>query len=394
MGNDQDTYIDLILLKKREEGNLTVAEETQIEAWLQASPANRKYYEKMLQFSHKEQEHIPETVTPLHLFRNHIREMNMLHQAQRWRRQWYTIYAISTAAVIAGFMMMVYPVWQNTVKNSAGKATTAIDANSIQLITGDGQVLTLQPDSTATDSMLVNGALVKNETLIYKENNTEKADVHRLKTPPGQKYTVQLPDGSSVWINGASELEYAVPFTGKERKVLLKGEAYFEIAKSTTPFIVYANGAKIQVLGTAFNVNAYHTSLVKTVLVQGSVGVQAGNATVPTVLHPDEMAIIDNNTGTCTVKQTDATAWLAWKTGYFSFHSKQMELVVESIAGYYNFDKVVFKQDLLKKQKISAHIDITREIDEVLKALSDAADINIYEQGGIVYVEENQPVQP
>lgn len=389
MANDQHTYIELIILKKRDADILTAEEEALLTQWLQASPANQAYYDKMLRFSYKEEEHIPENVTPLHLFRNHIREMNMLYEAQRSRKRWHSIYAISAAAVIISVLLYVLPTWEK-VLNKVN--TTAVVPVGVQLITGDGHVTALQQDTASLGMAVVNGAMVKEETLIYKENNAAKPDVHKLITPPGQKYSVLLPDGSTVWLNGASELEYTIPFSGEERKIQLKGEAYFEVAKSTTPFIVQAGTARIHVLGTAFNVNTYHANIVKTVLMNGRVGIQAGNTTAPTILHPDEMAILDINTGACSVKQTDAAAWLAWKTGYFSFRSKQMELVIESIAGYYNFDKVVFKQEVLKKQKISAHIDITREIDEVLKALSDAADINIYEQGGVVYVEENQPV--
>lgn len=389
MAQENDTYIELILLRKRDAGILTAAEEALLSQWLQASPANRTYYHKMMKFPYKEEEHIPENVTPLHLFRNHIREMNMLYQAQRSRRRWHTIYAISAAAVLAGILLYALPLWQRSVKASAVNTTAPVAANTVQLITGDGHVFALPQDSSTSTATVTNGMTVKKETLIYQENSTEKPDVHKLITPPGQKYTVQLPDGSAVWINGASELEYTVPFSGKERTVRLKGEAYFEVAKSTTPFIVQAGEARIHVLGTSFNVNSYNAGIVKTVLVQGSVGVQVSGAP-QTILHPDEMAVLDVETGACAVKQTDAAAWLAWKTGYFSFRSKPMELVVESIAGYYNLDKVVFRQDALKKQKISAHIDITRNIEEVLKGLSDAADIKIFEKEGIVYVQDNE----
>lgn len=382
MSSDQHKYIALTLLRKCQDGELTEEEEVIVNQWLEASPANRAYYEKMTRFLYHGQEHIPENVTPLHLFRNHIREMNMLHQAHRWRRRWYTIYGISAAAVIVGALLFVLPLWQKSVKNNVPAATATNATNAVQLITSKGEVIGLKHDTTVN-----NGAVVKDETLIYKGHNEEQPEIHRLVTPPGQKYMVLLSDGSRVWINGSSELEYTTPFSGSERKVSLKGEAYFEVAKSTTPFIVQAGAARINVLGTSFNVNAYNSTIIKTVLMEGGVAVSTDNSTTPTILRPNEMAILHTNTGQYTVKETDAAAWLAWKTGYFSFRSRRMDLVVEIIATHYNAQDVIFREEGLKQQKISAHIDVTRRIDEVLKALSDATGMSIVEKDGTVYVE-------
>ena len=68
---------------------------------------------------------------------------------------------------------------------------------------------------------------------------------------------VELEDGSKIWVNAESNLEYLVPFAGKERRVKLSGEAYFQVAKADIPFIVEFNAYEIKVLGTEFNVKAY-----------------------------------------------------------------------------------------------------------------------------------------
>ena len=64
--------------------------------------------------------------------------------------------------------------------------------------------------------------------------------------------SVTFPDGSTGVLNNESQFSYPEEF-GQERRVSFSGEAYFDIVKSTKPFIIEANGVEVQVLGTAFN---------------------------------------------------------------------------------------------------------------------------------------------
>ena len=86
---------------------------------------------------------------------------------------------------------------------------------------------------------------------------TQKSELHVLEVPHGGEFLVELEDGSKIWVNAESNLEYLVPFAGKERRVKLSGEAYFQVAKADIPFIVEFNAYEIKVLGTEFNVKAY-----------------------------------------------------------------------------------------------------------------------------------------
>lgn len=92
-----------------------------------------------------------------------------------------------------------------------------------------------------------------------------------LIVPRGGEFSLELADGTRVWLNAESRLRYPVAFTGKERKVEMEGEVYFEVAKNKEkPFIVTVNGVDIRVLGTSFNVSAYQEEVVAT-LVEGKV---------------------------------------------------------------------------------------------------------------------------
>lgn len=105
--------------------------------------------------------------------------------------------------------------------------------------------------------------------------------------------SIYLPDGTEVTLNHFSSLTYPERFRGKERKVVLDGEGYFEVSKDKQhPFIVQAEAVRVQVLGTHFNIEAYRNDPeVKTTLFEGSVAVSTANAPKYIVLRPNESAI-------------------------------------------------------------------------------------------------------
>lgn len=79
-----------------------------------------------------------------------------------------------------------------------------------------------------------------------------------MKIPRGGEYVLVLSDGTTVYLNAESELMYPVKFRGNDRRVFLKGEAYFDVKRDTSkPFIVEANSLDVRVLGTEFGVRAY-----------------------------------------------------------------------------------------------------------------------------------------
>ena len=146
----------------------------------------------------------------------------------------------------------------------------------LELVTGERLVL----DSTSNVTTRIEGAVIKAEnkgTVIVDEQKTdsvtESVEYNRLVIPRGGEYKIVLADGSQVWINSQSVLEFPACFVGKERRVRLQGEAYFEVSKNVEkPFIVDMGNKEIRVLGTSFNVNDYDGKFVTT-LVSGKVQV-------------------------------------------------------------------------------------------------------------------------
>ena len=128
------------------------------------------------------------------------------------------------------------------------------------LVMGDGTTVNLKDTSSLASLVSTKVALSANkEILTYTEGSVDTVmEFHTMKIPRGGEYVLVLSDGTTVYLNAESELTYPVKFSGKDRRVCLKGEAYFEVERDTCkPFIVEANSLEIQVLGTEFGVRAY-----------------------------------------------------------------------------------------------------------------------------------------
>lgn len=129
--------------------------------------------------------------------------------------------------------------------------------------------------------------------LLYRPENTTETGTYKLVTLKGEKSYLQLPDGTKVWLNSCTTIQYAEDYGRSNRNIHLSGEAYFEVARNEKkPFIVKANGIDVKALGTAFNISAYpeDTQLITT-LFSGKVAVQPTLTKQQIMLAPNQVAI-------------------------------------------------------------------------------------------------------
>jgi ferric-dicitrate binding protein FerR (iron transport regulator) len=165
---------------------------------------------------------------------------------------------------------------------------------------------------------------------------------HTLATPKGGQYQVVLPDGTKVWLNASSSLRYPLSFEGNERRVILTGEGYFEVAQNAqAPFLVVTENQTVRVLGTNFNVNAYEDMpATTTTLLEGSVMIDFVGTDDKQAFHrlrPGEQASLDRG-HVLAVKTVDLTNAVAWKNGFFYFENTPVEQVLAEFGRWYNFD--------------------------------------------------------
>ncbi|APU96439.1 FecR domain-containing protein [Sphingobacterium siyangense] len=164
--------------------------------------------------------------------------------------------------------------------------------------------------------------------------------VLELATPLGGIYQITLPDGTKVWLNAGSSLKYPMSFAKNERRVSLEGEAFFEVTKdSARPFKVLSKGQEIEVLGTAFNVNAYpDNTVIKTTLVNGKVKLSNHKRYSEAIyLLPGQQSTNSNN-GKIQLANVDTAPFTAWKEGLFYFDETPLSDALQQIGRWYNVE--------------------------------------------------------
>lgn len=187
-----------------------------------------------------------------------------------------------------------------------------------------------------------------------------------VRTPRGGQYQLRLPDGSRVWLNADSRLAFPVAFGSRRRVVQLTGEAYFEVAKDAArPFEVEAGAARVTVLGTHFNVQAYPDEPAPvTTLLEGAVRLRQGTAQV--LLRPGQQGR-PRPDGTLAVRAVDASSAVAWKEGRFVFEDEPIEGIMRQIARWY--DVPVRYEGQLSNKNFHGSISRFRDAADVLHML-------------------------
>ncbi len=288
---------------------------------------------------------------------------------QTLRRFTYAAAACAAALVLSLLYIQKSTDWLRDNENiSAGYIVgSELESKDILFITG-GKTASFQEN---VDIEIDNERTAQ----IKAGDNTEEKiaitqnTMNKLIVPYGKRSKIVLPDGTQVWLNSGSSLEFPSDFSGKTRDVYLSGEIYIEVAHDTQkPFRVHASGFDVKVYGTQFNVTAYPNSQPSVVLVQGSVSLQSENK--PEIfLSPSEQALYSES-GVFQTKKVDITPFISWKNGYLTFEDTPVIEALKQIERYYNlsfnFDEEVSFQGLTCTGKII----LSDNLDNVMTTLA------------------------
>lgn len=299
----------------------------------------------------------------------------------KWR--WMAAAAAVALLIAGGFYLFTYkkqpasaPLmatatqFKNDIKPGSAKAI---------LKAGNVQVILNQKDTSFS--------LAGNKINI-SSGNLQIADAkpvqYTLTTPLEGDYNLTLSDGTKVWLNAGSKLEYPSVFNGNEREVALEGEAYFVVKTDAGhPFIVNTARQSIKVLGTEFNVNAYTDEQdVVTTLVEGKVEVNSAGKILE--LEPGEQAQLSGNGALNMNADVDVEQAIAWKDGYFRFDKADIHTIMQQLARWY--DIKVSYADNLPNQYFGAIISRNNNISGILDMLSATGDVHFRIEGREVFV--------
>lgn len=270
-------------------------------------------------------------------------------QKKVFRMNWWKVAAI--LLLVAGSVITFL-----LISNQSGNQDKAVlsDVPAADLPPGrDGAILTLSDNRKIVLDNAGNGNLTAEEDVKIIKNGNEityvfnKADAateveyNTVSTPRGRQFKVVLPDGSSAVLDAASSVYFPTVFNGRDRRVKVTGQVYFDVTPDKSkPFIVQNGDMAVEVLGTAFNVNTYADDATRSItLLHGSVKVSNGSAPDARFLTPGQQARIHSDNGRIDiVKSVDMDEVMAWKDGAFQFNEAELSKVLAQLSRWYDVD--------------------------------------------------------
>ena len=249
---------------------------------------------------------------------------------------------IGVAAMITILSGSYYIVYYILPSTPITVFTADHSPQQITLQKENGEKVTSEEEKTQASQVTTTShvAVPAKESDYFNAQAGQQTDVtaktYTLTIPRGESYKVTLCDGTEVWLNANSHFIYPTAFTGKERIVSLKGEAYFKVAKDIKrPFIVQTPDIQTRVLGTEFNIKSYTPEDTHVVLIKGSVEVSNTKGGSYAKLVPGEDAHLQPD-GDFVMNKVETESYVYWKDGYFYFDDITLLDIMQSIGKWYN----------------------------------------------------------
>ena len=198
-----------------------------------------------------------------------------------------------------------------------------------------------------------------------------------IEVPAGERLRISLTDGTGVWLNGGTKLEYPAVFAKNSRRVSVSGEALFEVAHDAKrPFFVETFAAEIEVLGTKFNVIADRKSdSFQAALLDGSLQVSSlapEFANVAVLLRPGELAVYDS--GRLNVRPIDNPGAYSWIDGIINIRGLRFEDIMARLENAFDVKIVIKRETMPAMDFIGGEFRISYGIENVLNILQYGSD--------------------
>jgi ferric-dicitrate binding protein FerR (iron transport regulator) len=198
----------------------------------------------------------------------------------------------------------------------------------------------------------------------------EETLLSEITVPHGSKTRMTLQDGSVVWLNAGSRMQYDSGFGKTNRTCTLSGEAYLEVEKNAElPFVVKTGQVMVKVLGTRFNVQAYGEDPgIKIYLLEGSVEMDAENRT-PVRLLPGQMVDYRKETGKTTISLFEAARATDWMNNRFVFDGETLEQIACILERSFNV-KITIRNDRIRQSRFSGDFTKSENIGQIFHIMA------------------------
>lgn len=264
---------------------------------------------------------------------------------------WYIKQSVNLNAVQSNDMIMVQTLPEEDIYLVVnGEKTKLADKSHISLKGGGTAVVT---DTASTKKELV----------------LAKTTLNKLVVPYGKRTNLTLADGTSVWLNSGTQLEFPSEFSGLTREIFINGEIYIDVAKDANkPFIVQAKEMAVIVQGTAFNISAYKDDTSTTVvLVNGRVRVEAEDNYTAELIPNEKIEISENS---ISKEIVDVAGYISWTKDVLVFDETPVSEILKKIGRYYNVQFENNTDQLLDDKSCSGKLFLSSNLDSVMVSIS------------------------
>lgn len=390
-----ETIIDTIRRDLRNE--CSEEEKSHLQEWIDASEENGRAY--------KETRFILECGTLLKGY-DHLDEQQALGKVMKRvkplrsirRYTWLKYAAVIFLPIFMGTVVYYLTLFEKETEVPV-LATYEIQPGTAKatLYLSDGREVDLRDvgDSTIQDGSSDQEILFKggNNTLSYynslpETNPAEKLAYNKIVVPRGGEYMLILSDGTKVWLNAETEMEYPLRFGKEVREVRLKGEAYFEVQKDTKRrFNVIMEGATVEVTGTSFNVSCYpEDGSYSATLESGNINFLANH--IVKKVNVGECAVYDEVSKKIAVNVVDLKYYTAWRRGSFYFYDTPLSEITTRLGRWYDVE-FKFADEALREVCFSGAALRNKPIDFILRLLESTRSLKFsIEKDGIIWINK------
>ena len=365
------------IIQKSLKGKLSESEEKLLSDWRKVSEENEHAFQRMIS-----EDFYTVGMEKLETYDYRVAYGRFLQKKyQRRRKRRFLISMARVAAVALPFVMaVVLYVGLNREEEQTLRpslASNILPGTSKAVLTlANGQMIPLGKETTDS-TIITDGTQISasGSGITYADGGESEAVVYnKLDIPRGGEFCLTLSDGTRVWLNSETSIQYPVVFGTKERRVFIQGEAYFEVAKDAKkPFTVQFMSSSVTVLGTSFNIRAYpEEKQSQTTLAEGSVRIYSPGSSM--LLKPGEQAEVKALSGEMVKKEVEVKTFTSWKDGRFVFEQEPLENIMRTLERWYDI-RVIFRDEGAKRISLSGNLKRYGDFSQVMNMLQMTGDV-------------------
>ena len=312
---------------------------------------------------------------------------------KRRRARKYPMFLLKIAAVLVPLIIVsawyyfsyysseVYSIDQHA------EALASVRQSRATLVLASGETVDLDGSGTGKELKLDGTVIHHDDKDRIRYAETKDITMHSLYVPRGSEFQLVLADGTRVYLNSGSRLDYPTGFGTDNRSVTLNGEAYFDVVTDPSrPFFVTTPGMEITVTGTLFNIMSYEGEPAEATLVDGRVTVTAGE--FPSLeLAPGQQARIDSTDKMPEVRQVNVNDFTSWTRGVFTFRDMQLRDLALRLERWYDVE-IGFVDPAVADMRFTGAIEKDKPLENLLALVEKSADIDFLEKEGKIILKK------